>query len=350
MMGEKFQSPLRAKFRALARRSGYPVPLAEAMVTAEMAVVAVERDGKTEYMETSALEDLDAKSRKRMGPKKTVVEKGELLTMDDVEAKRFGFSSMTVSGIEEMLAQMKVAGYRIQRMEQSWSEELVRRVSSIAPILMLIGLAALYTEMKAPGFGLPGIVGIVALALVFLNQYLVGLADHTELLLLVVGVLLMAFELFVLPGFGIAGILGLLVICTGLILALQDFTLPDPQLPWQRALLVRNTVHVLGACLAAFFMALGMIRYVLPRFSRVVKGPYLDTTLKEAKSDAAQPHGAAVGDTGTAVTFLRPSGKMRSQDAVLDVVSQGQFVPKGARVKIIEIRGNRIIVAQEDEE
>ncbi len=313
-------------------------------------MVAVELDGKTRYMEASALEGLAPDVRKRIRAKETVVDKGELLTMDDAEAKRLGFSSMSVNSIEEMLAQMKVAGYRIQRIKPSWSEDMVRFIGAISPILMLIGLAALYIEMKVPGFGLPGIVGIAALALVFFNQYLVGLANYTELLLLAVGVLLMAFELFVLPGFGIAGILGILVICTGLILAFQDFTLPDPQMPWQRALMIRNAAHVLGACLAAFFVALGVIRYVLPRFSRVVSGPYLEATLKEASSTSEQLPGAAIGDTGTAVTFLRPSGKIRSRDAVLDVVTEGQFVPKGRRVKIIDIRGNRIIVAEVEEE
>ena len=100
----------------------------------------------------------------------------------------------------------------------------------------------LYMEVSAPGFGIPGIIGITCLALVFLNQYLVGLADYTELLLLILGVLLLGFELLVIPGFGIAGIAGLVFIAAGAILAFQDFVIPDPSLPWQAEILTRFSI------------------------------------------------------------------------------------------------------------
>ena len=194
MMGEKFQSPLRAKFRTLARRNGYPETLAESMVTAEMEIVAVTVDDRTRYMEASAYEDLGPAEKDRVQTKKTVVSKGELLTMDDAEAHDFGFSRQSVAGIDELPMMLDAGGARLIRIEESWSEKWVRFVGSVAPILMMIGLAALYTEIKAPGFGVPGIIGISCLALVFLNQYMVGLADHTELLLLVTGLVLPRFR------------------------------------------------------------------------------------------------------------------------------------------------------------
>jgi membrane-bound serine protease (ClpP class) len=214
----------------------------------------------------------------------------------------------------------------------------------------MIGLAALYMEIKAPGFGVPGIIGIASLALVFLSQYLVGLADYTELLLLVLGIILLGFELFVIPGFGIAGIAGLLFIAAGAILAFQDFVIPDPSFPWQAELLVRNILHVIGALFMSIIVALFALRYILPKLSIVTDGPYLRTTLKDSHVGSVEAGGAKVGDIGIAMTFLHPSGKVKIKDEIFDVVTDGEFIEKGTPVKILEIKGNRIIVYRKPED
>ncbi|MEE8540576.1 MAG: NfeD family protein [Desulfobacterales bacterium] len=345
-LGEKFQSPLRAKFRALAKRNGYPEALAESMVTAEMVIYAVEMEGKTLYMDSQAFEDLSPAEKKQVLSKKTIVAKGELLTMDDTEALELGFSRMSVDDIDEMLRRMEIENVELIRVEESWSETFVRFIGGITPILLMIGLAALYMEIKAPGFGVPGIIGITCLALVFLNQYIVGLADYTELLLLVLGIVLLGFELFVIPGFGIAGIAGLLFIAAGAILALQDFVIPDPSFPWQAELLVKNIVQVLGAFFMAIILAFLFLRYILPRLSLVVQGPYLDTTLKDSHADSVEARGANVGDLGIAMTSLRPSGKVKIKTEIFDVITESEFMQKGTPVKISEIKGNRIIVSR----
>jgi membrane-bound serine protease (ClpP class) len=351
MMGEKFQSPLRAKFRTLAKRNGYPPVLAESMVSADMEIYRIKIDGRTQYLDAREYQDLPKQRKDRITEKKTIVAKGELLTMDDAEAHELGFSSMSVDSIEEMLARMNVTGYTLTRIDETWSEDLVTLMGKISPILMLIGLGALYVEIKSPGFGVPGIVGILCLALVFFNQYLVGLADHTELLILVIGIILLGFEMFVIPGFGIAGIAGIICITTGLLLGFQDFVIPDPKLPWQKELLVDNLLKVMSAVVGAFLLALFVIRYVLPRISKTVHGPYLAATLADARFDLPAAETAIrAGRTGTAVTLLRPSGKAKIDGEVYDVVSQGEFVPKGSRIRVLKIRGTRIIVVREDAE
>ena len=346
VMGEKFQSPLRAKFRTLARRNGYPETLAESMVTAEMEVYEVKMPDKTLYLDSSEYADLSPKDKDKILSKRTVVAKGELLTMDDTEAKELGFSRMSVSDIDEMLRQLGVGAYEKTRVEQTWSETFVRFIGMAAPILMMIGLAALYTELKAPGFGIPGIIGVTLLALVFLNQYLVGLADYTELLIIVLGVVLLGFELFVIPGFGIAGISGLLCITIGMILTLQDFVIPDPSFPWQWELLTKNIIQVLGALVFAVITALLFLRYVFPRLSVVVRGPYLSATLGNSHADSVEAMGAHVGDSGMAMTFLRPSGKVKISGEIFDVVTDGEFMEKDTPVTITAIKGNRIIVSR----
>jgi membrane-bound serine protease (ClpP class) len=347
MLGEKFQSPLRAKFRTLARRNGYPVALAESMVSAHLEIYAVKMADQTLYLNTTDLEGMTEEEQEKIIAKKVVVAEDELLTMDDAEARNFGFSMMTVSSISEMVDQLNIKDYKINRLEPSWSEALGRFLTSISPILMMIGMAALYSEYKAPGFGLPGLVGIICLGLVFGNQYIVGLADHTELILIVLGLVLLGLEMLVIPGFGVAGIAGFISIGLGMILSFQDFVLPDPNLPWQGEILVDNLTKVLGSFIVAFAIGLVFLSYFFPRLGKLVKGPYLDTTLSESHADSHEAREVKVGELGTAATFLRPAGKARFGERDIDVVTEGNFIEKGAKVKILDIKGNRVVVTEE---
>jgi membrane-bound serine protease (ClpP class) len=345
VMGEKFQSPLRAKFRTLARRNGYPPTLAEAMVTAEMEVHRVELANKVLYLDSQALADLSAAEKESIVSQKIVVAQGELLTMDDEEALQLGFSRMSAATIDAMLAEMGIGDYEIIHIEQNWSEKLGTLIARFAPILMLIGMAALYTELKAPGFGVPGIVGILCLGLVFLNQYLVGLADYTELLLISIGIVLLAMEVFVFPGFGVAGIAGMFLIGIGMVLSFQDFVVPDPSFPWQQQLLTRNLIKVLGSFIAAFVTALFALRYIMPRLGSVVEGPYLGTNLADSRAVSSETATLAVGATGVALSMLRPAGKGLFHNEMYDVITEGEFIDKGVALIVREIKGNRILVA-----
>jgi membrane-bound serine protease (ClpP class) len=346
MLGEKFQSPIRAKFRALAKRNGYPVKLAEAMVSADKEVFEVVIDGEKKFLDASDYEDLSEDEKKKITLKKTIVDEGELLTMDAEEAVELGFSKMMATSIEDMLGQMGIENYEVIHIEQTWSETMVRFIGSIAPILMMIGLAALYMEMKAPGFGVPGIIGILCLAIVFLNQYMVGLADYTELLVICFGLVLMGMEVFVLPGFGIAGVAGIVCLAVGLILSFQGFVLPDPSVPWEADLLMHNIAVILAAYIFAFIFTLFFMRYILPRFSTGTKGPYLMADLKEARADSSETPKIKTGDKGVAKTFLRPSGKADINNDLFDVVTESEFIEKETPIVVSAIKGNRIIVSR----
>ncbi|MFZ5563868.1 MAG: NfeD family protein [Thermodesulfobacteriota bacterium] len=351
MLGEKFQSPLRAKFRSLARKNGYSEVLAESMVSEDKEVFRVTMtDGRILYMDALAYEEMDKNEKAVVAAKKTVVAKGELLTMDNTEAAELGFSKMTAGSIEDLLRGLGISDYEIIPMEQAWAETLLRVLETFAPLLMLIGLGAIYTEIKSPGFGAPGIVGIICLALFFMVQYSVGLADYTELLLFLLGLVLIGLEIFVIPGFGIAGVAGILCMIAGLVLSLQGFVLPDPSMPWQTELMVSNLIQVLGAVVAAFLVSLFLLRFVLPRMSTVVRGPYLGATLGNARAETSANSGARVGDRGLAATPLRPSGKMKAGPDIYDVVTEGDFLEKGTPVVISAVRGNVLVVSKEKPE
>ena len=348
MLGEKAQSPLRAQFRALAKRNGYPELLSESMVSEDMEVYQVTFPDRTVYMDAVAFNDLNPSEKDRIVSRKTIVAEGELLTMDDTEARELGFSEASVNSIEEALGAIGVKDFEIIRIQESWSEAFVRYIGSISQILMLIGLGALYFEYKSPGFGIFGLVGIAVLALVFFNQYLVGLADYTELLILLIGIALLGVEIFVIPGFGIAGISGLTIIGVSLILMMQGFVLPDPSMPWQFGLMLENIVQVLMMFLLVFVLTLFIMRFIFPRLSFAGSGPYLGSSLKASHISQAKDRGIQVGDVGVADTLLRPSGKIEVRNQLLDAVTDGEYIEKGTLVEIIQIDGNRIIVERKN--
>ena len=344
MLGEKFQSPLRAKFRALAKKNNYPPTLAESMVTAEMIVFKIVLPDTILYLDSTGFEDLTPSLKKKIISKKTIVKRGELLTMDNEEAKELGFSRANVKNIKEVLSLLNIKNYSITTISQNWSEKFVSFIAMIAPILLMIGFAALYTEMKTPGFGIPGLVGIICLALVFAGQYMVGLANYTEMLLLIIGITLLGIELFVIPGFGIIGIAGILLMAIGMILSLQDFVIPKPEMPWQLEILEKNIFTMIISLLGSVVLIVLFFKFVFPRISSVISGPYLSATLADAHSVPESPPAISLGDRGTVTKILRPTGSAKIGDDTYDVITDGEFINKDEEIIVTEIKGNRIVV------
>jgi len=344
MLGEKHQSPIRAKFRALAAKNGYPAILTEAMVTEEIAVFEVTLPDTVFYLDSARFAALDPQTTSRIVSSKRVVKAGELLTMTDAEAQRFGFSVMTVGSVDELLQRLGYREVGVTAISKNWGEGLASVIAMLAPVLMMLGFSAIYIEMRSPGFGIPGIIGICCLALVFFGQYAVGLANYTELLLLATGAALLVLEILVIPGFGVAGYAGIALLILGMVLSFQNFIIPNPDLPWQAAILKRNIVRVSVSIIGSIVLILVFFKYFFERLGRVVKGPYLAATLEGAQSDLGMDFLPNVGDKGVASTPLRPSGKVRIGTALCDVVTEGQFVNSGSEVVVSQIHGNRIVV------
>jgi membrane-bound serine protease (ClpP class) len=342
--GEKIQTVLRAQFRTLARRNHYPEVLAQAMVSKGMTVYQVTLDHHITYMDQQTFDDLPAEKRAAIQSRKTVVAQGHLLTMDDKEAVALGFSKKSVTGLDQALTALGYDGCETVLITETWSERLIRKLHPFLPLLMLVGIGAIYTEIKAPGFGLPGIIGVVCLGVVFFNQFLVGLADYTEILLFLIGFLLLGMEVFVLPGFGVAGLLGLLVMGVGLVLSLQGFVIPDPSFPWETALLMKNLGQVLGTFVGALGISFLVIRFVLPGVSRWIKGPYLSATLETAHAGPETVLDVLPGQTGMALTPLRPSGKIKIHGRKLDGVTQGEFIDPDTRIQVVGVEKSYVIV------
>jgi len=316
---EKTISYVRKEFKATAERNNHPMTLAEAMVDPD-----VEIEG--------------------------VIEKGKLLTLTTEEALKLKLAEHKVSEIEEILALYGLENAQVVRVSLTWSESLVRFLTHpvVSGLLLTFGLLGIVFELRMPGWGVSGTIGLVCLALFFGAQYMVGLARWIEPVLFIVGVVLLAIEIFVIPGFGIAGVSGILLIVASLFLALVKH--PMPKTPVDVSRLVQAT-YVVAASLAATFLVATVGFRFMPKI------PFLSKLVLISEEKGEEGYRSApvemekfVGKQGMALTMLRPVGKAQFGDTILDVVSEGELIEKGKQVKVIKVEGNRIVVSELEEE
>lgn len=359
---EKAESPTRSYFTSAAEANGYPVALCKAMVTMNLKVYQVTNleTSKDEYFE----EDEFPKDfyKYDMENKKLLVKGDQLLTWHAEKALEHGLTRAVVANREEAFAFLEkrdniTIARPVEVVRTNWSEELVRWLTrpSVAGFLTLIGLLGIYMEMKSPGIGLPGLVGIIAFVILFGSKFLIGMANWWEIMLVVVGLALIAVEIFVIPGFGVAGISGILCTLFGLFAMMVGNApdkLPIPQTDFDMDLLVKNligfSVGFAGFLVAAFFLTKYM--ETIPLVNRlIVKAPPNDpgtpTIIPEPAEKSVLP--VRIGQTGVAVTQLRPSGRVKIGGRKFDVVSKGTLIDADARVKVLEIEGNHIVVVED---
>lgn len=308
---EKIQSYTRGLMRATAEATGRDPRIAEAMVDPRIAIEGV-------------------------------TEAGSLLTLSAVEAERLGVADAVLPSTDAAVAALGLASRDTVDHHASGAERLLRVLGmpAVASVLMLMMLGGLYAEMKAPGLGLPGLVALVGAALFFAPHYLLGLVESWEIVLFVAGVGLLALELFVIPGFGVAGIAGLVLMVGALFLGLvpnDGVALPDAATV-SRALATLATSLVLLVLLA---ISLARLLPSSSRFNRLVLAPALSAAEGYTAADTDE---TLIGATGTALTPLRPAGTALVGDRRVDVVSEGPMVSAGTPVEVVSVRGSRVVV------
>jgi membrane-bound serine protease (ClpP class) len=225
----------------------------------------------------------------------------------------------------------------------------------ITVLLFVVGLVALYIELSAPGISLGGLVAGLCFTLFFWSRFLGGTAGWLELILFLAGLVFLAFELLVFPGFGVCGLAGIALISISLILASQDFVIPGT--PRQLERFAISMMVLVGS----FFLFLGAALFVTRHFGRF---PVLNRLALENPTEAWDRHPAddgkatsipnthfqaALGDLGIADSPLRPAGKAIFDDEYLDVVADGTFVDAGSMVRIVKMQGNRVVVRAVEE-
>jgi membrane-bound serine protease (ClpP class) len=304
---EKMVSAMRAEFRSLAEQRGLDPKLAEAMVDENVEIPGV-------------------------------VKKGQLLTLSTKEAVRLGFAKGQVADESELLTAIGHPQAQIIAAEPNWAEGVVGFLTNplVAPLLLSLGILGLVVEIKTGAFGIGGTLSLVSLGLFFGSSLILGLAGWEEVLLLGLGAIALAVEIFVLPGFGVAGVLGILAIVTSMVLAMMGAhpTTGD----------VAQALAVLGASLfITFAVVYAWLRH-LPNSGRF-SGLLLQGSVHKSQGFVSAPNrGDLVGRDGIAVTDLRPSGTARVGEERLDVVTEGEYVPQGSRVQVVQSDGYRHVV------
>ncbi|MBI2933191.1 MAG: nodulation protein NfeD [Planctomycetes bacterium] len=342
---EKYVSAFREKFRARAEQNGYPANLAVAMVDKDLEVFQVTVDGRQQYLTAGEIETLRREGKEVDKPEVPFVAKDKLLTLTDRQVVETGMGRAAASR-QEIFSDLGLTNPQERAITPTWSESLVGFLTSpvVAFLLLVIGMLGIWIELKTPGFGAPGILGIAAIALLLFGHHLAGLAEATEIILIVAGLALIAVEIFVLPGTFIAGIGGVLLVFAGLILSLQDFTVPDIKgAPWQLDILLASLGRVILAFVGAAIGFISVLRF-LPNVP-VMRKLVLQAELAEG-APATAGTSELQGRMGHAATPLRPGGKIEIDGQEYDVVADGEFVAPGETVEVLRVEGMRIVVGK----
>lgn len=344
IVGEKIQSPLRARFRNLAQRNGYPELLSEAMVSPSLEVIEMSLRDSSFVVSGKEYEDLP-ESIRTTWKRKTLVDQGELLTMTELEAQHLGFTTGLVDNAEALKQALQVK--ITQNVNISWAETLARFLAGIAPILMMVGFGALYMEFQAPGFGIFGITGIVALLIAFAGPYVSGLAGQLPLALLILGIVLVVLEIVVIPGTWMAGTAGVGLMIAALILAFREVPLPDWALPNLLNLdmsgLELALLQVLGSSVLGLIFPILLARIIIPRMPQN-HTPLLQNNLQTAQIPDHPNSHIQPGQQGITLSMLRPSGKIQMGHQVLEAQARDGFIEAHQPIQIDRIDGHTLWV------
>lgn len=305
---EKTVSYVRKEFGATAEQRNRPQAIAEAMVDADVEIP-------------------------------DVIEKGKLLTLTTQEALKLKVADSQANDLHAVLQFLNLSDAEIRHASETWAESLVRFLTHpvVSSLLMTVGILGIMLEMRVPGFGVPGALGLISLALFFWGHGLVQLAGLEEFLLVGLGLILVGLEIFVIPGFGIAGILGIIALMGGL-----GLSLIGTGATWDSTLSALGQVAF--SILVAILATLILLRYFprLPFGKRLI----LETNLQAQEGYESSPAADHrwLGKQGIAVSDLHPSGIARFDGERVDVVSDGTFIQAGQPLEVVRIDGNRVVV------
>jgi membrane-bound serine protease (ClpP class) len=272
-----------------------------------------------------------------------------LLEVSAGQAIVYGFARGVVNNAEELRERYGLA--RLEWVLPSTLERLTQWMTSIyvRGFLLVLILLGIYVEFHTPGVGVPGLAALICLAIFVGAPYLTGLANVWEILFIVAGLALLAVEVLVIPGFGVAGITGLVLLFLGLIATFapddpgRSFPLYIPSAPDTINALKTGVATVAGS-LVVSLLGMFMLARVLPQMTAFRTIVPENPTPEEVQIEDPYRGAARVGDVGVAESSLRPAGKARFGSLLVDVVTQGELVQDGARIEVVERHGNRVVV------
>ncbi|TXC89994.1 nodulation protein NfeD [Metabacillus litoralis] len=258
--------------------------------------------------------------------------KGDLLTLETKQAVQVGYAEGVAEGRKDLLNQLNLSNATILEAEESFAEKVARFITNpvVVPILLSIGSIGLVVELYSPGFGIPGFMGLASLLLFFYGHLVAGLAGLESLLLFILGIILIIAELFV-PG-GIMGILGFASVIGSLYIASGNF--------------IQMTISLLIAFAVSVLVSILLVKVFGKRMNIFKRLILRDSTNTESGYVSSKTRNELINVEGVALTTLRPAGTAIIGDERLDVVTEGSYINKGQKVKVVKVEGSRIVVRE----
>ena len=325
---EKVISYMREEMASTAESRERNTDIAKGMVDEELSFTHV-------IIEGDSIEVTDLEGRKE----------GKLITLTTDTAIKYKIADGKTETIDDLLDTLGYSEAEIRTAEENWSENFVRFLTNpvVASLLMTFGFLGILFELQSPGWGIPGTVGAVCLVLSLGASYIAELATMTDLLIIMVGVILLLIEMLFIPGFGVAGIAGIVVILWGL------YELLLPEIPVggeiESMALTGLTIGIIGGLIAMFLLFRLMTK---TKFWTKLTSPGIES--QEAGFSTSIGLEDQVGKDGLAVTDLRPSGWITVDDKRIFVVTEGDYISQNNAVKILSVEGNRVVVRKINKE
>ncbi len=259
------------------------------------------------------------------------------LTLSAKEAKKLNVVDYLCTSKEDLLNQLGLNDCELKIITKTPTEQLMSFLAHplIAGVLLILGLIGMYVEIRSPGFGVPGILGVTALTMFFLGHVASGASDWGPMVIFFVGVGLIALEIFVVPGFGVVGILGILCVMISLFGA---FGFEN----------INTAVNVVGlSILSAIAISVLLSIYILPK-STLFKRITLSTSQNSSAGYSAphQEDQSLLGKIGIVHSKLRPSGSVMIDNKRYDATATGEFIEPGTKVKVVSLTGFQLTVKE----
>jgi membrane-bound serine protease (ClpP class) len=314
---DKYQSYMRSIMRATAEEKGRDPKIAEGMVDEDLVIEGVK-------------------------------EKGKIISFSTSEAITNGYCEAKVESIEEILKRNNVENYKLDHFQLGRTDKIIAFFMNpfISGLLILAIIAGIYFEMQTPGIGFAGLAALVALILYLVPYYLNGLAENWEIIAFFIGILLIGVEIFVLPGFGVAGISGITVVVGSLVLIMVNNDAFDFEFVKMNEILVA-LLAALGGLFGSgiLFFVMGDKLYNTRFFKRIALSDTQDSAQGYTVSLFKE---SMIGKKGIAQTVLRPSGKVMIDTIQYDAYTRGEYIDKGQAIEVVSHEGASLKVKLAD--
>jgi len=312
---DKYQSYMRAMMRSTAEATGRDPDIAQAMVDPRIKIEGV-------------------------------IDSGSVLTFTASEALKYGFCEATARNIPEVLEKAGIDEYELIEQELRPLDKIISFLINpfVSGILIMIIIGGIYFELQTPGVGFPLIAAVTAAVVYFAPLYLEGLADHWEIILFIVGIVLIAVEIFAIPGFGITGIAGIVLVVTGLTLSMVgnigfDFS----------GVNFEKVVTAFFIVIISILLAIILSYYFTKKLfsqNRLFGSLALETVQshEDGYTSSDKAYEVMIGKSGIAYTMLRPSGKVKIGEDIFDATALTGYIDKGEKVEVVKYETTQLFV------